>query len=236
VAINIKTIIVSGIEIIVVLALLYPILIEPWHLSWGAIKEEQKMDLPGDDLSPDPNIRSTRAITINAPVEDVWPWLVQIGQGRGGLYSYDWLENIAGCDMRSADRIHPEWQDTKPGDFVRFGKPDSNYPKVPVYAVEPNKVLILGGITDAKTGRDLKPGEPKPEQYYGSTWVFYLKKIDDTHTRLIARSLYSYSPGIGNTIMWRVITEPLHFIMERKMLFGIKERAESMQHSSTAQR
>jgi hypothetical protein len=79
--------------------------LRPWHIRWGATDDELARPLPGDEIVPRPRKWSTRAITIDAPAEVVWPWLVQIGQGRGGLYSYDWLENLAGCDIHSADRV-----------------------------------------------------------------------------------------------------------------------------------
>jgi len=77
--------------------------------SWRATPAETKRALPGDELVPEPRIQITHAVTIAAPVERVWPWLAQIGQDRGGFYSYEWLENLAGCEMRNADRVHPEW-------------------------------------------------------------------------------------------------------------------------------
>ena len=86
----------------------YALVVRPWHIRWGATEERIAKPLPGDELVPNPAIESTRAITVNAPVEEVWPWLAQIGQDRGGFYSYEWLENLAGCRMRNADRIHPE--------------------------------------------------------------------------------------------------------------------------------
>src|SRR5918994_7083921 len=75
----------------------YALVVRPWHLRWGATEEGIAKPLPGDELVPNPAIESTRAITVNAPVEEVWPWLAQIGQDRGGFYSYEWLENLAGC-------------------------------------------------------------------------------------------------------------------------------------------
>lgn len=93
----------------------YAFFIRPWHLRWGATDEELGKPLPGDELVPHPGIESTRAITVNAPVEQVWSWLAQIGQDRGGFYSYEWLENLAGCRMRNADRVHPEWQHREVG-------------------------------------------------------------------------------------------------------------------------
>ena len=96
----------------------YAFFVRPWHLKWGATEEELNMSLPGDGLVQNPKLNATHAITINAPVRDVWPWLVQVGQNRGGFYSYTWLENLVGCEMRNADQIVPEWQELKVGDEV----------------------------------------------------------------------------------------------------------------------
>jgi hypothetical protein len=93
----------------------YALVIRPWHLRWGATDEEVEKPLPGDELVPEPVIESTRAITVHAPVEAVWPWLAQLGQDRGGFYSYEWLENLAGAWMRNALSIHPEWQHREVG-------------------------------------------------------------------------------------------------------------------------
>src|SRR5262249_61017762 len=84
--------------------------LRPWHRRWGATDAELRLALPGDERVPDPGYRHTRAVTVRAPAERVRPWLAQLGQGRGGFYSYDWLENLAGCDVHSAAAVHPEWQ------------------------------------------------------------------------------------------------------------------------------
>src|SRR5690242_12108634 len=94
----------------------YAFLLRPWHLGWGATEVEQEELLPGDDLFPNPKHQATHAITIQAPVTDVWPWLVQIGQNKGGFYSYTVLENLMGCDIHNAKKIVPEWQSLRAGD------------------------------------------------------------------------------------------------------------------------
>jgi hypothetical protein len=167
--------------------------------------------LPGDEIVPRPRKWSTRAITIAAPAEAVWPWLAQIGQGRGGLYSYDWLENLAGCDIHSANRVIPEYQALRVGDTVRLGP--EGYPAYQVEAIEPGHALILGG-NDPEMGMH--------------SWAFVLEPIDEPTTRLIVRSRDDYPPTLANVVLWRLITEPAHFMMERKMLLGIKRRAEAM--------
>lgn len=95
---------------IAVLAILYHLVIRPWHLRWGTIDDEATRALPGDDFAPESNPPATHAISINASAKEVWPWLVQMGQGRGGFYSYTWLENLIGCQIKNANEIVPDWQ------------------------------------------------------------------------------------------------------------------------------
>jgi hypothetical protein len=101
-------------------AVTYILFARPRHLRWGASDQECDASLPGDDLIVTPDLTATRAITVRASADQVWPWIAQLGQGRGGFYSYDFLENLAGCDIHSADRIIPGWQDIKIGDEVRL--------------------------------------------------------------------------------------------------------------------
>src|ERR671933_1918792 len=97
---------------------LYVLVIRPWHLRWGAEPGDEQRELPGDELLPEGGTHILHAVTIEAPVEEVWPWLAQLGQDRGGFYSYEWLENLAGCQMRNADAVHPEWQERDVGEVV----------------------------------------------------------------------------------------------------------------------
>ena len=183
-------------------------LLRPWYSKWGATAAEVEKPLPGDDQVPQPNLKTTRAITIQAPIETVWPWVVQMGQGRGGLYSYERLENLVGCEMVNADRILPEHQDLKAGDKFRITA-EGKGPAFDVITVEPERAVILGG--------DDPP----------TSWGFILESIDAGTTRLYARYRQNFEPTFGNTIIWRVFTEPISFVMERKLLQGIKARAEA---------
>jgi hypothetical protein len=179
-----------------------------WYSKWGATPAEMEMPLPGDEFVPNPKLESTRAISIQAPDTAVWPWLVQMGQGRGGLYSYERLENLVGCDMHNADQILPEYQHLEVGDKVRL-VPEGRDPYFLVSAIQPGRAIILGG--------DDPP----------TTWAFVLEPIDDNSTRLIVRWRQDYEPSIGNTIGWRLVTDPITFVMERKLLQGIKARVEA---------
>ena len=183
-------------------------LLRSWYRRWGASEQEVKMDLPGDEQVPNPRLASTRAITIQAPAVEIWPWLVQMGQGRGGLYSYVKLENLANCGMHNADRIMPEHQQLKVGDKIRLSQ-DESVPSFTVTAIEMGRAIILGG--------DDPP----------TSWGFILEPIDENSTRLIIRYRQDFEPTPGNVIGWRVFTEPIHFNMERMLLKGIRVRAES---------
>ena len=121
-------------------------LTRPLYSRWGSTAAEQQRALPGDDIVAEPRLVATRAITIRAPASAVWPWLAQMGQGRGGLYSYEKLENLARCKMRNADRIHDEWQNPVVGDKVRFGP--EPYPFQYIRAIDPGRTLVLGSAPD----------------------------------------------------------------------------------------
>ncbi|MCP4166327.1 MAG: SRPBCC family protein [Chloroflexi bacterium] len=183
-------------------------LLRPWYSKWGASAEEVIRPLPGDELVLNPVLESTRAITIQAPAAGVWPWLVQMGQGRGGLYSYERLENLGGCDMHNADRVIPEYQHLEVGDKVRI-VPEGREPYFVVSATEPGRAIILSG--------DDPP----------TTWAFTLEPIGDRSTRLIIRWRQEYEPNFANVLGWRVFVDPITFVMERKMMQGIKVRAEA---------
>jgi hypothetical protein len=188
-------------------------LLRPWYGKWGATEGEVRMPLPGDDLVPEPVLEAIRAITIQAPAEAIWPWLVQLGQGRGGFYSYQRLENLAGCRIHNADDVIPEFQEIKIGDQVRLG-PDG-YPAFDVAAIEPERALVLRG--------DLPNPKGKPTIWI---WSFYLAPHGDDTTRLLLRTRLVYEPNMANALIWRAFTDPISFNMERKMLHGLKARAE----------
>jgi hypothetical protein len=186
---------------------------------WGTQPGEDDAPLPGDDVVARPRYTCTRAVTVDAPPGDVWPWLVQIGQGRGGLYSYDWLENLAGLNMHSADRIVPELQDLAVGDEIRLVPPDSRVDLAfVVERLDPGEALVLA------------PGEP-PEEVLAkglpyATWAFVVRPTDGGGSRLLARFRSDFAPRPGSTLVNKYGLEPAHFVMERKMLLGIKQRAE----------
>lgn len=193
------------------LILLFPL--RWWGMRWGATADEVTRALPGDDIVPDSRLTSTRAISVSAAPGDIWPWLAQMGQGRGGLYSYTTLENLIGCDLHNADDILPEFQDLRVGERIRFGP--EGYPYQVVTQVVPGRTLVMRAA-------DPKSGEPAD-----ATWVFHLEEEGPGRTRLITRSRNDYGPGLVPVLIWKGIVAPIHFIMEQKMLRGIKQRAEA---------
>jgi hypothetical protein len=200
----------------------YWYLLRPWHRAWGTIPEETGRALPGDELLPHPQYDATHAVTIFAPVERVWPWIAQMGTGRAGFYSYDFIENAMGLDIHSADQIHPDLQTLKVGDVFPLG-PNNFGPKVAI--LEPNRVMVLHG--DTHTDQNPSMSAMKPGDFLAVLWTFFMEPIDAHTTRLIERFRLDYSPGMQNNVMYRALMEPGSFIMERKMLLGIKQRAES---------
>lgn len=200
--------------LLAVLGVLYWSVVRPWYLRWGVTDEELARNKPGHDLAPEPAVHSTQAVTIDVPPEDVWPWLVQIGQGRAGFYSYDWLEQLVGADIHNIDRIIPEYQALAEGDEVRLapkdyplGSPDS----WPVVAdIEENRHIVLRPPTD-------------PPSY---VWTFLVEPTDENGTRLISRMRSPRESSTLDRLVDALTWDPAHFLMQRRMLLGIKERAE----------
>jgi hypothetical protein len=178
-----------------------------WVLTWGASPEEAERPMPGDDILPDAALQATRAITIEAPPDCIWPWLVQMGpRPRAGAYTYDWIERFLGIDIKNTDRILPEYQHLEPDEYIGLNEKGQG---IQVREVEPERFLVLQWI----------PAK--------STWTFALSPQADGTTRLVSRNRL---PGSG-PLFWLgmiVFMEPGSLIMERKMLLGIKERAEQL--------
>jgi hypothetical protein len=200
----------------------YFLAFRPWHLRWGATDEEIKASLPGDAICPESAGQATHAITINAPPERVWPWILQIGQDRGGFHSYTILENMIGCDMKNAGRIVPEWQNRVVGDTVWFATPKHFRGKAKMIAVivEPQRAMVLAAPPDWEKLKAGMHGD-------GTTCAFVLKPSGEGKTRLLARLRRQAHPGIKEQASNYAFWEPAHFVMERKMLLTIKELAEN---------
>lgn len=205
--------------------LTYTQVIRPWHLRWGTTREEARRRLPGDELVPGAKLTATHALTIRAEPARVWPWLIQMGQGRGGLYSYDWLENLFGLDIHSAESILEEFQSLEVGDILPLA-PDGFGPRV--VELEPCRALVLHGDSrrdpQAAPLRRIRRGD-----YVNVSWVFVLNETAQGSTRLVERLRLDWNRSLRNTFFNRVLLEPASFVMERKMLLGIKRRAETHQ-------
>jgi Polyketide cyclase / dehydrase and lipid transport len=181
----------------------YFLLLRERVMTWGASLSEANGRLPGDDLLEEADGVATRAIDIDAPPDAVWPWLAQMGPApRGGAYTYDWIENLLGLEMHSVDRVLPELQDPRPGDTITFG---AN--RMRLERVEPEHVLAWRS-TDGNW-----------------VWTFVLEPRDGA-TRLVSRNRFRL-PTIGARLAMLPV-EPASLLMERKMLRGIKQRAERL--------
>lgn len=194
-------------------AFLYPAYLRERCLNWGATPVEVWREMPGDELLHQAPLVSTRAISIAAPPSAIWPWLVQIGPGRGGAYTYDWIENLLRLNMHSADEILPEFQDLKPGDTVPLG---------------PGGVPIHVEILDTERAMVLRSEDGN------WVWAFGLYPEGAGVTRLISRNRIAY-PGrkLPYLAFLTYVMEPGSLVMERKMLLGIKARAEKLVQEST---
>ena len=187
----------------------YLLLGRNWCLTWGATEDEVRRTLPGDDLLPSPDIASTRATSIDAPPDAIWPWLVQMGPGRGGLYTYDWIENLFGLNMHSANVILPQFQNLRVGDVQQLG---SKGPRLKVEILDVERAMVVR----SEDGNWV--------------WAFVLFP-EGKSTRLVSRNRIA-TPA-ASPFEWAfntLIMEPGSLVMERKMLLGIRSRAESLAH------
>lgn len=196
----------------------YERVLKPWQERWGATDAEAAGSLAGDEHVAEPATQVTRAITIDAPPHEVWPWLVQIGANRAGFYSYDWLENAVGLDIHSADRIERDWQELEVGDGVRANRDGS----AGWYVVElvPDVVMVLK-MADFKRDRVMRRTEGIGFEF---GWTFALHALPHDRTRLFVRERV----GFGKPLT-RILFGPVgfaSFVMTRKMMLGIKQRAE----------
>lgn len=187
----------------------YATRVRPWMRRWGATDEELSRCWPGDEYVAEPNHQATLGVTIHAPPSDVWPWLMQLGRGRGGLYSYDWLDRLFGVlDRDSAQTLLPDVRELAPGDAVPVGFDPGAY--LPVLAVEKPRALVLGA--EGPAGMRW-------------SWSFLLEPVDGEATRLVSRSraLVPDSLRARATMGW---LEPATFLMTRRMLMGIRDLAQ----------
>ena len=188
------------------LAALYWFPMRRWFGRWGTTATDRTRVMAGDGTVVDPSYSATLAITVDARPEQIWPWLVQMGYQRGGLYSYDWLDRLFGyLDRPSADAILPQFQQLAVGDEIPIGRGQG----FPVTAIEPYRALVLSGTGDG----------------FAWLWQFGLYPLDERRTRLVSRNRVHVPRTLGSWLFMRVI-EPAAFLMTRRMLLGLKRRAE----------
>jgi hypothetical protein len=196
----------------------YFLAVRPWLRGWGADDALRRATLPGDGLIATGSPRETRAVVIAAPAAAVWPWIAQIGQDRGGFYSFAVLENLAGCELSNLDHLDPSLQSWGPGDRLWM------YPRTkaggmgqaPLALHEPGRALVF---------YTRRPGTRLVDRPDG-TWAFIVQPVDAHTSRFVVRSNGTPSPSLLGAAFEGAIFEPIHFVMERKMMDGVKVRAE----------
>jgi len=199
----------------------YVALVRRWQLRWGTPAWLVHAPLPGDEVVDTADLVATRAIRIEAPAAQVWPWVVQLGQGRGGFYSYDALENLIGCDIHSAERIVDAWQHLEVGDEVRL------HPEVAlrVVHVEAGHALVLeGSVPVTGAASEGSGGEGAAQAPYDFSWAFVVQEAGDGGSWLVVRERYGYR----RWWTW-LLVEPVaavSFVMTHRMLRGIRARVE----------
>lgn len=191
--------------------LLYPVLYR-WRRRWGSTAQERALRLQGDEIVSGPQWTYDHAISISAPRSTVWPWLVQLGQGRGGFYSYELLENLARCHIHNVTEIRPELQRLRVGDRVVLHGPSGLGPDV--VRLEREHALVLGGQPNAKGSQ--------------ATWAFYLLDGPNGTTRLLERGRGTAGDGLSEQLGFGpCLMDPIGFVMSKKMLRTIKDLAEA---------
>ncbi len=197
----------------------YTVVVRPRLLRWGATDEEVRRPYPRADLTPGGTRSATMAVTIDAPPSEVWPWLVQMGADRAGWYSWDRLDNFG---HRSAERIHPEWQDISIGDRLA-AKPDRSE-WWEVAALEPECFLGLRMSVDLH-GRPFDPRGARPRYFTDSIWGFLLEELPQGRTRLVVSGYWSLKPRWLQPIMSFTVLEPSHWVMQTRQFANLKRLA-----------
>ena len=183
---------------------------------WGIDKRTAECAFPGDDLIPAPRWSWTHGIEIGAPIEEVWPWIAQIGADKGGFYSYQWIENMVGCGIRNAETIHREWEVRKGDGMVLHPR----MPKLPVAAVERGRWFVVHGAPDQHAKSEGRP-------WASVSWLFHLEPLPNGNTRFISRFRSDSSDEWRTLLQYGpYLTESVGFVMDRRMLLGVKERVE----------
>jgi hypothetical protein len=197
---------------------------------WGVGGKAAARRYPGDELVPQPRWTWTHAVQVQAPAADVWPWVAQIGADRGGFYSYQWLENLIGCQVRNAAEVHPEWAAREGGELRLHPKA----PPLRIVSVQPGRALVaymppVPTLSDARPGESPQPSGPARgrDRWMTASWLFLVEPDGPARCRVISR----YRCGTSADLLSRLqfgpaIVEPVSFAMDRRMLIGVKQRAE----------
>ena len=191
-------------------------------MRWGATDEEVDRAYPGAHLVPEGERGATMAVTIEAPPDQVWPWLIQMGGDRGGWYSWDRLDNGG---RPSAREVHPEWQDLTLGDNVKYWTAAGAVDAWEVAALESNRFLGLRGLTDLR-GRNLDPKQPRPSGYIEGLWGFLLNELPGGRTRLVIGGCQAIRPRWVGRFVFQWIFPPLVWVMQARMLAVLKRNIE----------
>jgi proline iminopeptidase len=199
----------------------YLAVVRPRLLRWGATVDEARGPYPGAGLIPGSTRSATMAVTIDAPPSRVWPWLVQMGTDRAGWYSWDRLDNFG---RRSAETIHPEWQENAPGDRLA-AKPDGRQ-WWEIAALEPERFSGLRMSLDLR-GRPFDPARTRPRYYTDSIWGFELYEMPGECTRLVVSGYWSLRPQWLQPIMSIAMLEPSHWVMQTRQFSNLKRLAKS---------
>jgi hypothetical protein len=192
----------------------------PARSHWGLTAEIAARPYPGDELVKAPRWSWSHGVIIEAPCSAVWPWLAQIGADRGGFYSYQWLQNVAGCDIENAERIHDEW-------LPRVGQklmlhPDRRVPALEIRAVEPGRYLLTEGKADERARAEGRP-------WTQVSWLFFLEPLGESRCRFVSRYRADCSDDVATKLAFGpTLLEPVGFAMDGRMLLGVKERVERL--------
>jgi hypothetical protein len=185
---------------------------------WGLPEELATRAYPGDELVPAPRSSFTHGVEIAAPAERVWPWVAQIGADRAGFYSYQWLENLVGCEVTNAEVVHPEWE-------IEIGQalvlhPGPKAPRLPVVGVERGRHVLAFAAADDQARAHGKP-------WAAVSWLFFLEPLGDDRCRFVSRYRAACSDDLASRLAFGpTLLEPISFAMDRRMLLGVKERVE----------
>ncbi|HET9449656.1 MAG TPA: hypothetical protein VFO83_02175 [Aggregicoccus sp.] len=193
--------------------------LRPLRSHHGLTREEAARPFPGDERVPRPRWGWTHAVEVEAPAEAVWPWVAQLGQGRAGFYSYQWLENLAGCRLQNASAVHPDWQ-LRPGDALRL-HPDA--PPLPVVDLLPGRYFVVHLATDPVTGEP-----PRARRYLSVSWLFLVEPRGPGRSRVVSRYRVDYAGHLPTRLLfgpWAV--EPVATVMDLGMLRGLRRRAQA---------